>query len=70
MPKVTVERVESVIKGRSYLCPDVQAIDDWIRDLSVRIASAPDQDSTLVICFRADQDALIERRQQLLKQEI
>jgi len=57
-----IQTVESVIQGRRYHCADLVALDNHIRDLQVRIAQASKAPGGLVKQYKADIDALLERR--------
>ncbi|MCW2901549.1 MAG: hypothetical protein JWO67_3814 [Streptosporangiaceae bacterium] len=58
-----LDRVYSVLPSKTpYRVLDVTDAEDHIRDLSARICAQPDKNSALVAAYRADQDALLERR--------
>lgn len=58
-----LDRVYSVLPGRApYSALDVTDVEDHLRDLSARICACPNKCSELVAAYRADQDALLERR--------
>jgi hypothetical protein len=58
-----LDRVFSVLPGRkSYSAYSVTDVEEHISDLSARICACPKKCSELVLAYRADQDALLERR--------
>jgi hypothetical protein len=56
------DRVFSVLPNKAaYRCTDITELDDHLRDLSARLLTIV-HNSALSHAYRADQDALLERR--------